>query len=280
MFEILKKINEKPEPFSVYTADKLWTDEHTAQQMLAYHLNDDVDAASRNLAFIEKSVAWMAAKFNLGSSSKICDFGCGPGLYTSRFAELGADVTGIDFSENSLRYARETAVTKNLNIAYVLQNYLDFDSDQKFDLITMIWCDYCALSPEQRGKLLHKFHKLLEDNGRLVLDVFSLAAFAQRQEIATYEHMQQNGFWSSNDYYGFLNIFKYDSEKVALDKYTIFEANRTYEIYNWLQYFSLDSLKAEFEAQGFCIEELFSDVAGTDYRENSLEPAIVARKKY
>ncbi|KAA3663731.1 MAG: class I SAM-dependent methyltransferase [Chloroflexi bacterium] len=278
MFETVKKINQRPEPFSVYTADELWTDSHTAEQMLAYHLDQSTDAASRKLDFIEKSVDWIVAKFNLNSDSKICDFGCGPGLYTSRFAEIGASVTGIDFSENSLRYARETAVNKNLNVTYILQNYLTFKSDQKFDLITMIWCDYCALSPAQRSSLLHKFHGLLEDNGRLVLDVFSLEAFAQREEISTYEHMLQNGFWSGNDYYGFLNTFKYDLEKVVLDKYTLFEATRTREIYNWLQYFSMDVLKAEFEAQGFYIDERYSDIAGTPYEEGALETAVVAHK--
>ena len=278
MFETLKKINERPKPFEVYTADKLWTDSHTSKQMLVYHLDENVDAASRNTAFIEKSIEWMVAKFNLGNESKICDFGCGPGLYTNRFAETGAAVTGIDFSENSLRYAREPAVNKNLDVTYILQNYLTFESDQKFDLITMIWCDYCALSPNQRSNLLHKFHNLLEENGRLVLDVFSLEAFAQREEVATYEQLQQNGFWSGNDYYGFLNTFKYDSEKVALDKYTIIEATRTREIYNWLQYFSLESLKTEFEAHGFCIEEFFSDIAGAPYKVGALETAVIAHK--
>jgi 2-polyprenyl-3-methyl-5-hydroxy-6-metoxy-1,4-benzoquinol methylase len=37
-------------------------------------------------------------------STEIADFGCGPGLYTEKLAERGATVTGIDFSENSIRH--------------------------------------------------------------------------------------------------------------------------------------------------------------------------------
>jgi len=48
MFEELEKINTRPRPFEFYTADVLWTDEHTSLQMLSYHLNSEVDLSSRN----------------------------------------------------------------------------------------------------------------------------------------------------------------------------------------------------------------------------------------
>ena len=43
MFDVLEKINERPEPFQFYTASDLWTDEHTSKQMLSYHLSEDID---------------------------------------------------------------------------------------------------------------------------------------------------------------------------------------------------------------------------------------------
>lgn len=62
--------------------------------------------------------------------------------------------------------------------------------------------------------------------------MYSLSAFEQKEEVAIYEVNQLDGFWSPNKYYGFLNTFKYDEEKVALDKYTIIELDRTREVYN------------------------------------------------
>ena len=47
MFKELEEINTRPEPFQYYTAEELWTDEHTSKQMLKYHLNDSVDVFSR-----------------------------------------------------------------------------------------------------------------------------------------------------------------------------------------------------------------------------------------
>ncbi len=65
-------------------------------------------------------------------------------------------------------------------------------------------------------------------NGSVLLDVYALSAFEQKQAVATYEVNQLDGFWSPNKYYGFLNTFKYDAEKVALDKYTIIEMERAF----------------------------------------------------
>lgn len=278
MFNELENINTKPKPFEFYTANQLWTDEHISKKMLEFHLDKDVDVSSRNEKFIELSVNWITSYFDLDNNFSICDFGCGPGLYTSRFAEKGAKVTGIDFSRRSIEYAKNVAKQKCLEIDYVNQNYLSYETDKRFDLITMIMCDYCALSPEQREKLLKIFYKILKPGGSILLDAYTLESYKKREEHSLYETNLLNGFWSDEKYCGFLNIYKYEEEKVVLDKYTIIEKDRIRFIYNWLQYFSEESIKKEFDRNNFIIENIFSDVAGSNYNLNGDEIAIVAKK--
>lgn len=278
MFTELEEINFRPKLFQYYTAEELWTDDHTSKQMLDCHLNESIDVSSRNKKFIDHSVEWITSYLDVNNNTTICDFGCGPGLYTSRLAKKGADVTGIDFSARSIEYARNVALERDLNIDYVLKNYLTYDTDKRFDLITMIMCDFCALSPKQRIDLLQKFYILLKTNGSIILDVYSLNSFDQREEQSLYEVNLLNGFWAPEKYYGFLNTFKYDEEKVILDKYTIIEKNRVRIVYNWLQYFSRESLITEFEENNFKIEKIYSDIAGKHYNLNSNEMAIIARK--
>ena len=278
MFKEIEKINTRPEPFEFYSASDLWTDVHTSEQMLKFHLNGDIDVSSRNANFINRSVEWIVSRFNISAETKIADFGCGPGLYATKLAHRQADVTGIDFSKRSIQYAKENAAKEGLSIHYVNQNYLEFVTDDRFDLILMIMCDFCALSPIQRNTMLNKFHAILEPDGAVLLDVYSLAAFGKRIEAAAYETNLLNGFWSPNKYYGFLNTFKYDREKVVLDKYTLIESSRTRTVYNWLQYFSPESLEREFVDCGFTIEKLYSDVAGSPFDPETAEIAVVARK--
>ena len=279
MYDLLEKINSKPLPFQYYTADELWTNEYTSKKMLEYHLNESVDLSSRNKNFINRSVRWIITHFNVGSNTKIADFGCGPGLYTTQIAEHKADVTGIDFSLRSIQYANKIARQKDLKITYIHKNYLEFETENKFDLIIMIFCDFCALSPGQRKIILGKFHNFLNPNGLILLDVHSINTFNYRNEVSKYEFNQLNNFWSPDNYYGFLNTFKYEKETIILDKYTIIEKSRTRVIYNWLQYFSKDTLKKEFEMNGFTAKEFYSDVSGTPFSQKSPDLAIVAQKK-
>lgn len=278
LYKKLAIINERPFPFSIYTAANLWTDPHTAQQMLKTHLDQSTDRASRRLPFIEKSVAWLQKRFNIGPGTRIADFGCGPGLYSTRLAQLGAAVTGIDFSANSLAYARETAVSHNLTIDYIHTNYLDFKSNKQFDLILLIFCDFCALSPAQRQQLLGIFREHLAEGGAIVLDVSSLVGFDQFEEGVRYGRRQSGDFWTDEDYFDFINQFKYEAERITLDKYTIFTPQREFEIYNWLQHYDQQSLAAEFTANDLTITNWHANVAGDPLDPQSPTIAIVAQK--
>jgi SAM-dependent methyltransferase len=278
MFAQLEEINKRPEPFACYTAADLWTDPHTSEQMLAYHLNPEIDVSSRRSEFIDRSVGWIASYLEVGGGTRIADFGCGPGLYANRLAKLGARVTGIDFSPRSIAYARQIADAEGLTAAYVNRNYLEYETDDRFDIILMIMCDYCALSPAQRVTLLAKFRTLLATGGSVLLDVYSMKAYEKREEAVFYEKNLLNGFWSPENYYGFLNTFKYDDVGVVLDKYTIVEARRTRMVYNWLQHFSPESLQREFEQAGFTRLERHGHVAGAPFDAAASEFAVVARR--
>lgn len=278
LFSALESVNRKPRPFSVYTADELWTDAHTSEQMLAFHLNGEIDVSSRRTSFIDNSVSWLKEHFELSKGSRVIDFGCGPGLYTSRLAHLGVEVIGIDFSTRSIEYAQSYAERENLDVTYIEADYLDYRPKGTFDLITMIMCDFCALSPSQRSTMLEKFEGLLADQGCLVLDVYSLRAFADKQDGLLCEKNQLNGFWSANPYFGFTASFKYDDEKVSLDKYTIVEEDRQREIYNWLQYFTPESLEREAHTAGLRVHELYGDVAGNPYAAEAAEFAVVMKR--
>jgi len=278
LFNELADINKKPKPFEFYTTEDLWTNEHTSKKMLELHLNESVDAASRNSNTINQSVSWIFNHFKLNPTSSIIDFGCGPGLYTNKFAARGVSVTGVDFSKRSIDYAQNAASEKGLKVKYILKNYIQFDTDEQYDLITMIMCDFSALSPTHRRIMLEKFKKLLKPNGRILLDVYSLAFFNKKQEFAAYEFNSMDNFWSPEDYYCFINTMKYDDIKVCLDKYTIIEKKQKRVVYNWFQCFSKDTIRKEFEENGLIIDEYYSDVSGQDYNSESLEFAVVAIK--
>ena len=272
----LHEAHTRPVPFSVYTTDRLWTDEHISAQMLNFHLDPDLVAASRPAATISRSIDWMAQRFDLGPGKRVIDFGCGPGLYTTPFAQLGAAVTGIDFSQRSLAHARSTAAVAGLSIDYVEADYRQYRATGPADLVTLIYCDFCALPPTDRHGLLCSIHDLLADGGHLVLDVASTSAFAVRQETVLFCERLLDGFWAAGPYYGLMRTFLYDDEFIGLDRYTIWQPEQRWEVYNWMQYFTPETLAAEFAAAGLRMVETIGDVCGNTYDAEAEEFAVVA----
>jgi SAM-dependent methyltransferase len=279
MFNELDKINNRPELFSISTIQELWTDPYTEKKMLEIHLDPNVELGARPL-LVPKSVKWMIEHFKINEKTKVCDFGCGPGLHTDLLAETGADVTGIDFSANSINYARDVAEKKNLNINYFCEDYLKFSTDKKFDLIIMVGGDISPLNPEKRKQLLEQFSRFLTDDGHLLLTAYSHFLFDTTVEKSTYEYSGNNGFWSNDPYYVFNNTFKYDNgdEKVYLDKYTIIEEKRTREIYNWMQCYDLEYFTKILNENNFNVVENYLNVAGDPFHEKGISFAVVAKK--
>ncbi len=276
MFKELSQIHQKPELFSVYTTDKLWTEPHLAKQMLAAHLNQDTPMASRPKIAIDRVVNWLDVTFELHGKS-VLDLGCGPGLYAEKYANLGAKVHGIDFSDNSIQFAKDSATKHQLDISYKVANYLDTPLPSNQDLVTLIYCDLCALSLTQRQKLYGQIRRSLKPNGTFVFDVFSTKAFDTFTEHCTFAPNYMHGFWSSSEHYVFHNAFRYENKNVSLDHYTVVEANQTWDIYNWMQYFTHESISIELAENGF---EIIETVNGFDIEEsNNSSFGIIAKVK-
>ena len=272
MYDLLYDISKRPEPFSIYTVKELWTRPHLAQQMLDYHLSQETDLASRKCESIDLVVEWIDAQLGLPEKS-VCDLGCGPGLYTQRFESKGAMVTGVDFSARSVDYAK----TQNTNtIRYIEADYLLDDLPSGFDIVTLIYTDLCALSPEQRELLLGRMRGMLNPGGQIVLDVAGIGSFNQREEVTIIQDKMMGGFWAADNYVGIQRTFVYPEEYLCLDRYVIVEPGEIWQIYNWLQYFTPESIKAELQSAGLKIDEMVGDLTGVSLQPKSDFIGIVA----
>ncbi|MGI9327506.1 MAG: class I SAM-dependent methyltransferase [Pseudomonadales bacterium] len=247
-----------------------------AQQMLNAHLDPDSDLASRSELKILEAVGWIDQHVELQGKS-VCDLGCGPGLYTAHFHDRGAVVTGLDISTSSLTHAKAVAAQSKRSINYVEADYTKATLPQAMDVYTLIFCDYCGLSIEQRASLLKRIRSSLTSDGRLVMDVYTLSAFDVFEEQSLIEDRLWNGFWAPGEYIGFMKSFKYNAEKVSLERYLLIEPDKHWEIYNWLQYFSFSSLQGELSQAGFEIEHHAGSLSGEAFGEESQLLALVAR---
>ncbi|WP_312810974.1 hypothetical protein [Sedimentibacter sp.] len=90
MYEnILNYLKCKPKLYEPSTAP-FWDDENISKYMLDAHLNPNIEAASRQLDFIKKSVEWISTMFKNTSEKRLLDLGCGPGIYVLRKKRRGS----------------------------------------------------------------------------------------------------------------------------------------------------------------------------------------------
>lgn len=258
---ILDYMKEKPLVYSASTAP-FWDDAHISKGMLTAHLNFDVESASRKYDDIVHSVEWISKTFFSKEKKNILlDLGCGPGIYTELFYKAGFHVTGIDFSARSIEYAAKSAKTNNLPIEYIYQDYLKIDYENIFDVVSLIYCDFGVLSPENRKALLTLIKKSLKNDGILILDGFTPHQFTDFSESRTIQYYTQ-GYWSTKPHMCIQSNYFYPESNNILEQYVVVTENNC-ECYNiWNQAFTAQSLKCEMIDAGFENIDFYDDITG------------------
>jgi len=281
MLKIISKLIElqqKPEPFTP-GEPLFWNDPHISKQMLNVHLNPDVEAASRKPETIDRSVKWLIKTLELKTPASILDLGCGPGLYTSRLARAGFQITGMDYSYSSIEYATKYANENNLNIAYRYQNYLELRDEDQYDAALLIYGDYCPLSPEQRATLLMNIHRALKPGGQFVLDV-STREHRKQYGNKNNWYAAEGGFWKPGPHFVLEQGLDYPEESIWLDQYTVVEADGKVSVYrNWFQDYTPETITAELEQGGFYVKSLWGDLTGEPNTPTGEWIGIVTIKK-
>jgi hypothetical protein len=124
--------------------------------------------------------------------------------------------------------------------------------------------------------LLERIRAMLNPGGSLVLDAGGAGGLAAREEETVIEDDMMAGFWSAGDYVGIQRNFVYPDLMLVLERYTIVEPAETWEIFNWIQYFTPDALRAELQAAGFRVEQMVGDLNGAPLEADSELIGVIA----
>lgn len=247
--ELLKKLSGKPQLYE-NGSSVMWTDPHISKQLLELHINPEHDEASRSRAKIEKTTNWILERAS-NPKMKILDLGCGPGLYSELLAQKGHSVIGVDFSENSIQYATKQTKQKHLDIEYLNKNYLDLAFENQFDLVILIYLDFCVLLPEERDKVLKNIYRALKKGGLFVCDVVNGKNIDKKTIPQSWE-VQESGFWKETPYIALSNGYHYPEAKVLANHHIVIGEDETVDTYIfWSHYYDKDDLVPILKSKGF-----------------------------
>ena len=96
---------------------------------------------------------------------KILDVGCGGGILAEALSGLGASVTGIDASENTIGVAKSHSKSINSSVRFIqntIEEFIASNPDEKFDVITCLEMLEHVPSP---GEIIKNCSDILKKDG-------------------------------------------------------------------------------------------------------------------
>lgn len=103
------------------------------------------------------------------SRGKILIAGCGKGYDAIAAAQMGYDVTAIDFSSYAINFTNELAAKNSVSIKTIEEDIfvLNAGYENQFDIV-YDYVMYCAINPDRRREYAEKISSLLKPDGKYV----------------------------------------------------------------------------------------------------------------
>jgi SAM-dependent methyltransferase len=278
--DLLSGLAERP-PLFEPGEPLFWNDPHISAQMLAAHLDPNTEAASRPPTVIDHTVEWLTARLGLRQGDHLLDLGCGPGLYSTRFAERGLEVTGVDYSRRSLDYAQARAREKGLPIEYVYEDYVTMDAARfagRFKAAVLIYGDICVLNDEARDRVLANVRTILVPGGLFAFDV-TTPVHRDRYGPSRDWSAHMGGFWKPGPYLELEQLFDYPEAQVYLRRSLVIEENGDVSDYRiWTHLYTAETMEPVLRRAGFELLEVWGDLTGAPREAGSEWLGFLARK--
>ncbi|MCK9151055.1 class I SAM-dependent methyltransferase [Methanobacterium alcaliphilum] len=141
--------------------------------------------------FIHPYIKKRVKTFDIKSGMTVVDYGCGPGRYTTEFANLvGKDgkVYGADIHDLAVNHTKEKAHNMGLNnVETVLVKGYDCPlSDEVADRVCALDMFFMIREP---NKFLNELNRITKEDGLLIIDD------GHQKRIKTLEKINDSGYW-------------------------------------------------------------------------------------
>jgi SAM-dependent methyltransferase len=148
-----------------------WSDPVFSRRLLAEHLDQAHDGASRRRTLIDQHVCRLGQLLP-GPPAHVLDAGCGPGLYAVRLARLGYRVDGVDIGPAVIRHARREARAAGVErqTHFEVGDVRSLPVSPRYDAVILIYYVLENLPARQQAAALRRLGASLLPGGRLIAE--------------------------------------------------------------------------------------------------------------
>jgi SAM-dependent methyltransferase len=241
-----------------------WSDPAFSERMLAEHLCQTHDAASRRAEKIDAHVAWLHEQILAGRPGKVLDLACGPGLYTQRLAKRRHACVGVDWAPAAVAYATTQAQSQGVPCTYVQADVREAGFGDGFDLAMMLHGQLNVFRRGAAADILRRAHNALAPGGRLVLEMQSCEYLHNDGRTGCDWTAAEGGLFSERPYLMLHESFWIEDAPARVDRYYIIDAatgqvdrhSLTTEAY------SAEQIERLLTGAGFADVQLSADLGG------------------
>ncbi len=178
----------------------------------------------------------------------VLDLGCGTGRNSNYFAELGAQVTGIEISNTALELARQRARELNVSVNYMnhsMGDILPF-ADGSFDIVIDVMSSN-SLTEAERAVYIKELYRALKPDGNIYIKALckdgdhnakNLIKLSPGKEHDTYIMLEiglTERVWSADDFKSYYSEHFFIEQLEKKTNYSKIN-NQSYKRNFWLAY--------------------------------------------
>lgn len=201
------------------------------------------------------------------ANSRVLDIACGRGRHAVYLHKKGFDVTGIDLSEQSIKYARQF---EQQHLHFYVHDMRRLGYINYYDIALNLFTSFGYFDTEKdHVNALKSFRKSIKDDGTVVIDYFNtrkIISHLVQKETKTIEGID-------------FHIRKFVAEGKIIKHINFEHKAKEYAFEERVQAFLLPDFERMLEKAGLKIIDVFGNYKLEEFNEQSSDRLIMVCKK-
>ncbi|WP_316823444.1 class I SAM-dependent methyltransferase [Pedobacter gandavensis] len=223
--------------------------------------------SQRNDAEAEFLIDNLSAYLKPAADSRILDIACGRGRHSIYLNKKGYDVTGIDLSEQSIKFAQQF---EQKNLHFFVHDMRKLSFINYFDIALNLFTSFGYFETEKEHvSALTSFRKSLKPDGTLVIDYFNTQKIIKnltQRETKTMEGIE-------------FHLHKFVADGKIIKHINFEHRNKTFAFEERVQAFQKDDFERMLLKSGLEVTATFGSYALEPFDETKSDRLILICKK-